>query len=614
MDWLAPAEALFAQTNRSIAQIPNPPDPMDAALKKARLEQMQAAAAQEQQRQANITFDNNMRLYQALGADLPDGGHQFLNAAVKAIAPDFDVPPEMTQKGGKVLKLVTDAIVGGEVEQARALLDAGVQAGYFRSTKDIQEFTRLQGVIQKDQAQRTAELLTPMPDYTRQADDRLTEFFKGNNPYFGTEPEQLEARMRDNFTVSQSKQQFEERDKLRRTFTMFPNMMQQALEGTMKLAIDPKARALDRIATLSRKEPSTLSPEEKRELESSVFTYGDDSMRTMFQVQSERANATLLNKQLADIQNRRETMNQAFAMQGQAQADASEITAGFQSYSSGLGASPTVEEVTGARIQLDGLSTRLTGAEQAYRQATGGPAQFLQQETAKAQATAQDLRIQAQQAAPNTRAMMLERADEADAVAKSSQAAHRLVTDLNPYALARLESNIALLKSEVADRKAHGAYLEDVDKQLEAAQSLLSQKQKDRDEAQGIVQAEQLRMLQREKVTAAKFTEAQRKAQKETDLNAATDAALRAIENGQSVNAATVQVFKDFKGAVALEDLRKQVLPQYEGALITRAQRAMGAAVEAFQIANKRQPNDAELNSLVNKVMAKHPERRSRGA
>lgn len=351
-----------------------------------------------------------------------------------------------------------------------------------------------------------------------------------------------------------------------------------------------------------------LTPEERRELESSVFTYGDDSMRNMFQVKSARTEAVLLNKQLADVQNRREMFGQAFATQGQAQADAGEITAGFQAYESGLGANPTVEEVTGARVQLDGLNTRLNGAEQAYRQATMGPAQFLEQEATKSKNSAMDLRIQAQSAAPGTRNLLLEQADEADAVAKSSQAGHRLLTDLNPYALSKIQANIAILTSEVADRKAHDADLEGVDKQLEAAQALLIQKQQERDQAQAVVQAEHLRLLQREKVTSAKMTDAERKAQKEVQLNGATHAAIQLIDQGVSPNKATVQVFKDWKGEVPLEDLRKQVVPLHEGGLVTKAQRAMGAAYEAFTVANKREPTTAELNGLVNNVMRQHPD------
>lgn len=601
-----PGEFLFSQFDRGIAQIPNPPDPMDAALKKARLQQMEAAAAQEQQRQANITFDNNMRLYTALGADLPDGGHQFLNAAVKAIAPDFDVPPEMTQKGGKVLKLVTDAIVGGEVEQARSLLDAGVQAGYFRSMKDLNEAARLQQVVNKDRAQRTAELTKPVPDYVKAAQDRLDAYHKGEGQYVygGNEQEQFEASMRDAFVMEQGKQIYAEQDRLRRMFELNPALASKALDVSLDVATDPRKIAYTRIAGLMMRYDE-LNQDEMKELQALATTYGTAEMQQSLQLRTERTNAQLLNKQLADIQNRRDVLGQAFSMQGQAQADAGEIAAGFQAYKDGLGENPTVEEVSGARIQLDGLNTRLSGADQAYRQSTMGPAQFLQQEAAQAQAQANTFKMQAARASAASREVLLERAREAEHVAQSSEAAHRLLTDLNPYSLAKLEANVAILQSEVADRKAHGADMEEVDRQLDAARGLLEQRMQERDQAQATVQAEHLRIMQREKIMRAKMTEAERKAEREGRLVNASQAVFDMMQKGMSYDRAVVTAAKDFE--LPHKDIRDQAGSVIEPLRLTQGQMAMGAAINAFRAQFKREPSESEMVEVQNKVMKQYP-------
>jgi len=601
-----PAEQLFAQFDRSIQQIPGPADALDQALKKARLEQMQQAQEMEQQRQNNITFDNNMRIFNALGADLPDGGHQFLQKAVQAIAPDFDVPPEMTQKGGKMLKLVAEAISGGEVEQARSLLDAGVQAGYFRSMKDLNEAARLQQVVNKDRAQRVAELTKPVPDYVKAAQDRLDAYHKGEGQYvYGGNPqEQFEASMRDAFVMEQGKQIFAEQDRLRRMFVVNPALASKALDGSLDVATDPKKVAYTRIAGLMMRYDE-LAPDEMRELQALATTYGTAEMQQSLQLRTERANAQLLNKQLADVQNRREMFGQAFAMQGQAQADASEITAGFQAYQDGLGENPTVEEVSGARIQLDGLNTRLNGAEQAYRQSTMGPAQFLQQEAAQAKGQATGFKAQAARASASSREMLMERAREAEHVAQSSEAAHRLLTDLNPYSLSKLEANVALLQSEVADRKAHGADMEEVDRQLDAAKGLLDQRMKERDQAQATVQSEHLRVMQREKIMRAKMTEAERKAEREGRLVNASQAVFDMMQQGASYDRAVVTAAKDFE--LPPKDIRDQAGSVIEPLRLTQGQMAMGTAINAFRTQFKSEPSEGEMVDLQNKVMKQYP-------
>lgn len=606
MDYLQPAALLQDQINRNIAQIPGPQDQLDVAMKRARLQQMWEAHELEQKRQRNLDFEVKMGLWEKFGAEMPDGGLDLINGALDSIEAGFHVAPEFVKQGGKYLSTAAEYLQNGQAEQAQRVLALGMDRKVFRSTKDAQEFVRLQGIIAKDQAQRTAELAKPVPDYVKAAQDRLDAYHKGEGQYVygGNEQEQFEASMRDAFVMEQGRQIYAEQDRLRRMFELNPALASKALDVSLDVATDPRKIAYTRIAGLMMRYDE-LNQDEMKELQALATTYGTAEMQQSLQLRTERTNAQLLNKQLADIQNRRDVLSQAFSMQGQAQADAGEIAAGFQAYKDGLGENPTVEEVSGARIQLDGLNTRLNGADQAYRQSTMGPAQFLQQEAAQAQAQANTFKMQAARASAASREVLLERAREAEHVAQSSEAAHRLLTDLNPYSLAKLEANVAILQSEVADRKAHGADMEEVDRQLDAAKGLLEQRVQERDQAQATVQAEHLRVMQREKIMRAKMTEAERKAEREGRLVNASQAVFDMMQKGMSYDRAVVTAAKDFE--LPPKDIRDQAGSVIEPLRLTQGQMAMGAAINAFRAQFKREPSESEMVEVQNKVMKQYP-------
>lgn len=601
-----PGEFLFSQFDRGIAQIPGPQDQLDVAMKRARLQQMREAHELEQKRQRNLDFEVKMGLWEKFGAEMPDGGLDLINGALDSIEAGFHVAPEFVKQGGKYLSTAAEYLQNGQAEQAQRVLALGMDRKVFRSTKDAQEFVRLQGIIAKDQAQRTAELAKPVPDYVKAAQDRLDAYHKGEGQYVygGNEQEQFEASMRDAFVMEQGKQIYAEQDRLRRMFELNPALASKALDVSLDVATDPRKIAYTRIAGLMMRYDE-LNQDEMKELQALATTYGTAEMQLSLQLRTERTNAQLLNKQLADIQNRRDVLSQAFSMQGQAQADAGEIAAGFQAYKDGLGENPTVEEVSGARIQLDGLNTRLSGADQAYRQSTMGPAQFLQQEATQAQAQANTFKMQAARASAASREVLLERAREAEHVAQSSEAAHRLLTDLNPYSLAKLEANVAILQSEVADRKAHGADMEEVDRQLDAARGLLEQRMQERDQARATVQAEHLRVMQREKIMRAKMTEAERKAEREGRLVNASQAVFDMMQKGMSYDRAVVTAAKDFE--LPPKDIRDQAGSVIEPLRLTQGQMAMGAAINAFRAQFNREPSESEMVEVQNKVMKQYP-------
>lgn len=615
-----PGEFLFSQFDKSIAQIPGPEDPLERALKQAKLKQMDAALQIEERRQRDIAFEQNMTLYSKIGQHLPDKGRSFLQNAVSAIAPGMEIPPEFAEQGGQLLTLVAETLSSGQpnaIQLAAGYLDAGEKAGFYRSRKELQDAVAYRDFITRQQAEQAAKAVSPLPVevelakkrmHTYQTQPDLWRDAYGTPPsdYVGSTKDWYAARYHEDALIAEKgEEHIIRQERLKHLFTMNPAAMQAALNGQLARTTDPKELASDQAFNILTKPEGTRTEEENRFVDAYTFRWGTEAMQKARGMQTAAMQAQEYQRELAEIQGRRAMVQEAFAMEGDAQHDAAEITAGVNTYKGGLGANPTVEEVKGARIQIEGLMTRLKGARDAYMEATGGAAKRFSDDVVEYRKRHHDLLDEAQNQTPAQKKAILLRADEADKLAQASQAAHSLLTDLSPYALAQAEAEVSLLESEVADRKATGEPLDDVQAELTQKQELLRELRGKRKDARDTVQAEQYRLMDRERMTQAKRTAADRQAEEQELLKRAGDAAVTKILKGAPYSRALAESAKDYGVMNKAKDLRLNVdavlLPMLEGA----AQREVEAGYLALQAKHQREPTQAELLDVVNQVASK---------
>lgn len=615
-----PGEFLFSQFDRGIAQIPGPQDQMERALQQAKLKQMEAALQAEERRQKDIAFEQNMTLYNTIGKTLPDKGLNFLQNAVKTIAPDMEIPPEFVQQGGDMLKLVAETLSSGQpnaIQLASGYLEAAQQAGMFRSRKELQDAVAYRDYITRQQAEQAAKAVSPLPVevelakkrmHTYQTQPDLWRDAYGTPPsdYDGSTKDYYEAKYHEDALIAAAGEEHMIRqERLKNLFIMNPSAMQAALSGQLARTTDPKELASDQVFNILTKPEGSRTEEENRFVDAYTFRWGTEAMQKARGMQTAAMQAQEYQRELAEIQNRRAVVEKAFAVEGDAQHDAQEITAGFQAYRGGLGANPTADEVAGARIQIDGLRQRLSGAQEAYLGTVSGSAKRFKDDTALYRKRYQDLLDEAQAQTPAQKKLTLVRAEEAKKLAEGSEAAYNLLTGLSPYAIALKEAEVAVLESEIADRKASNAPMDDVDVQLEKKQADLQALKQQRQEAKATVEAEQLRLMDREHVVHAKRTAADRQAEEQELLKRAGDATVKKVLQGVPYSRALAESAKDYGVMNKAKDLRLNVdavlLPMLEGA----AQREVEAGYLALQAKNQREPTQAELLGLVNQVASK---------